>query len=601
MPISLSPSVDVTERDLTLVAPAVATTNAAFVGAFKWGPVLQRVLVESENRLVARMGKPDDDTAVHFFVAADFLSYGRNLNVVRVVGDQAFNASTHPDQVAETFDGDGTEQQFSLTHTFPGNSVANITVLVDGVVLDPVDDYTVAVASDVLTITFATAPNAGSDNIVVYANTNRILNEEVFEHMSVLTGSFIGKFPGSLVNDVTILVATPANWASLTLTQKNLFQGTPVGDELHIAIIDTDGNISGLPGTVLERYDWVSTDPDATFSDGSPSYYVRALNDGSAYVWSTGNLADVAADGTAVLGGGVDDQEITSGQKIQGMNLFADAEQVDVSLILAGAADQSYALHILSIVDSRKDCVAFISPRMVDVVNNPGDEVTDVNAFRNLLPSTSYGFCDGNWKLRYDPYNSVNRWVPCNGDTAGLCARTDETNDPWWSPAGLNRGQLKNVIRLAWNPTKTQRDELYKNGINPIVSMPGQGTVLFGDKTMLSRPSAFDRINVRRLFIVLEKSISTAAKYLLFEFNDEFTRAQFRNLVEPYLRDVQGRRGIARFNVVANEENNTAQVINENRFVGDIYIDPARSINNIQLNFIATPSGVEFEEIEYSA
>ncbi len=600
MPISLSPSVDVTERDLTLVAPAVATTNAAFVGAFNWGPVLQRVLVESENRLVARMGKPTDSTAVHFFTAADFLSYGRNLNLVRVIGDQAFNASSHPNQVSETFDGDATEDEFSLTTTFPGNSVANVTVIVDGVVLDPVDDYTIAVASDVLTITFATAPAAGTDNIVVFANANRILNEEVFEHASVLTGSFIGKFPGSLVNDVTILVATPANWLSLTQAQRNLFQGTPVGDELNIAIIDTDGNVSGLPGTVLERYDFVSTNPNATFSDGSAAYYVKALNDTSAYVWATGNLNDVVS-GVATLRGGTDDNDITSGQKIAGMNLFADAEQVDVSLIMSGPADQTYALHILSIVDSRKDCVAFISPRMVDVVNNPGDEVTDINSFRNLLPSTSYGFFDGNWKLRYDPYNDVNRWVPCNGDTAGLCARTDDTNDPWWSPAGLNRGQIKNVIRLAWNPTKTQRDELYKNGVNPIVSMPGQGTVLFGDKTMLARPSAFDRINVRRLFIVLEKSISTAAKFLLFEFNDEFTRAQFRNLVEPYLRDVQGRRGIARFNVVANEENNTAQVINENRFVGDIYIDPARSINNIQLNFNATPSGVEFEEIEYSA
>ena len=247
--------------------------------------------------------------------------------------------------------------------------------------------------------------------------------------------------------------------------------------------------------------------------------------------------------------------------------------------------------------ETRKDCLIFLSPEKADVVNNAGNEVTDSVAYRNTLTSSSYAVIDSNWKYQYDKYNDVYRWVPCNGDVAGLCARTDLERDPWFSPGGLNRGILKNVIKLAWNPTKTNRDDLYVKGVNPIVSFQGEGTVLFGDKTMLSKPSAFDRINVRRLFIVLEKAIARAARFSLFEFNDQFTRAQFVNLVEPYLRDVQGRRGITDFRVVCDETNNTGEVIDRNEFVGDIYIKPARSINFIQLNFVAVRTGVSFDEV----
>ena len=204
---------------------------------------------------------------------------------------------------------------------------------------------------------------------------------------------------------------------------------------------------------------------------------------------------------------------------------------------------------------------------------------------------------DSGYKYQYDKFNDVYSNVPLNGDTAGLMARTDNVRDPWYSPAGFNRGNVKNVTRLTYNPRKADRDQLYKSGVNPVVTFPGQGTVLFGDKTLLAKPSAFDRINVRRLFIVLEKAISTAAKFTLFEFNDAFTRAQFRNLVEPFLRDVQGRRGIFDFRVVCDETNNTPEVIDRNEFIGDIYIKPARSINFIQLNFIAVRTGVEFEEV----
>ena len=241
-----------------------------------------------------------------------------------------------------------------------------------------------------------------------------------------------------------------------------------------------------------------------------------------------------------------------------------------------------------------------MSPEAADVVNNSyyaGKEAEDTIAFRNTLPSSSYAVMDSCWKYQYDKYNDVYRYVPMNGDTAGLMVRTDTTRDPWFSPAGFNRGNVKNVIKLSVNPRKAERDILYKAGINPVVTFPGQGTVLFGDKTLLAKPSAFDRINVRRLFIVLEKAISTASKFTLFEFNDAFTRSQFRNLVEPFLRDVQGRRGIYDFRVVCDETNNTGEVIDRNEFIGDIYIKPARSINFIQLNFVAVRTGVDFEEV----
>jgi len=280
------------------------------------------------------------------------------------------------------------------------------------------------------------------------------------------------------------------------------------------------------------------------------------------------------------------------------LSMFSNDETYDISLLPLGAASATVATYAIdNVAETRKDCVVFISPELADVVDNLGSEATDVTAFRDTLPSSSYAVIDSGWKYQYDRYNDVYRWIPLNGDTAGLAVRTDFTNDPWFSPAGFNRGQIKNVVKLAYSPSKTDRDTLYKKGVNPIVSFPGQGTILYGDKTMLTKPSAFDRINVRRLFIVLEKAIATAAKYQLFEFNDPFTRAQFRNLVEPFLRDVQGRRGITDFKVVCDESNNTGEVIDRNEFVADIFIKPARAINFISLNFIATRTGISFEEV----
>ncbi|NDB84747.1 MAG: hypothetical protein EB127_18880, partial [Alphaproteobacteria bacterium] len=277
---------------------------------------------------------------------------------------------------------------------------------------------------------------------------------------------------------------------------------------------------------------------------------------------------------------------------------FVNGDVVDVSLIITANNSQAVAKYVVdNIAEVRKDCVVFASPSRSDVVNNAGSEVTSITSTRNLFNSSSYAVMDSNWKYQFDKYNNVYRWIPLNADIAGLCARTDADRDPWFSPAGLNRGTIKNAVKLAWNPTKTNRDDLYKIGVNPVMSIAGEGTVLFGDKTMLAKPSAFDRINVRRLFITLEKAITVASRYTLFEFNDEFTRAQFVALVEPFLRDVKGRRGIYDFRVVCDTTNNTPEVIDRNEFVGDIYIKPARSINYIKLNFVAVRTGVAFEEV----
>jgi len=309
-----------------------------------------------------------------------------------------------------------------------------------------------------------------------------------------------------------------------------------------------------------------------------------------------------------MIGGadGLDEANVAFSVLALAYDKFQDKEDIeDLSLILQGKArglsvsnyTQLGNYIIDNISSKRKDCVAFISPDRADVVNNSGDEAEDIVAFRNNIRSSSYGFLDSGYKYMYDKYNDLYRWVPLNGDVAGLCVRTDATNDAWWSPAGLNRGQIKNLVRLAYNPRQADRDTLYKAGINPIISRKGNGTFLYGDKTLLAKPSAFDRINVRRLFIVLEKAISKASEYTLFEFNDDFTRAQFRNLINPFLRDVKGRRGITDFQVVCDTRNNTAEVINRNEFVGDIYIRPNYSINFIHLNFIAVKNGVSFNEV----
>jgi phage tail sheath protein FI len=385
-------------------------------------------------------------------------------------------------------------------------------------------------------------------------------------------------------------------------------------DELHLVVVDVAGQHTGVPGTVLERFAFLSKANNAKNANGENNYYVEAVNRQSAYLWwldiPATNQTNWGKDSTfafgadtlpltaTLVGGQTDNANLNDSGLQTAYDQFKNKDVIDISLVITGPATAALASYVIqNICESRGDCVAFVSPLKNNVVNNVGGEVAAITSFRNSLPSSSYGFLDSGWKYAYDKYNDKFRWVPLNGDIAGIAARSDSQNDPWFSPAGFTRGNVKNVVKLAWNPKQLDRDDLYKINVNSVVSFPGQGVTLYGDKTLLDRPSAFDRINVRRLFIVLEKTISRLAQAQLFEFNDEFTRSQFRNIVEPYLRDVKSRRGVVDYRVVCDESNNTTTVVEQNKFVGDIFVKPARSINFIQLNFSAVRSGVSFQEL----
>jgi phage tail sheath protein FI len=484
------------------------------------------------------------------------------------------------------------------------------------------------------------APPEGGVNAVATATITAlgtpIYNPQDYSARFINGGGVVGewaaKYPGKLGNTLKVSMADAAVYS--TWAYKNEFDAAPgtseaaarIGgsnDELHIIVIDEKGYISGVENSVLEKYAFVSKASDNKKPDGSNNYYKDVINGRSEWLWwmdhtdqvvggydatNWGNVMagtsfkSMTAPLTQSLSGGFDDASGTDGQTMEAYSLFANATLYDVSLVMGGKANPTVLNHIIdNVALERLDCVVFGSPENVDtgevIIGDSSESIDAIIDFRNELSSNSYTVLDSGYKYQYDRYNDVYRWVPLNGDVAGLCARTDYTNDPWWSPGGLNRGQIKNVVRLSTNPNQTNRDTLYRNAVNPVVTFPGQGTVLFGDKTLLSKPSAFDRINVRRLFIVLEKSIATAAKYQLFEFNDAFTRGQFKNLIEPFLRDVQGRRGITDFLVKCDESNNTGEVIDRNEFIADIFVKPTRSINFITLNFVAARSAIAFSEI----
>lgn len=384
-------------------------------------------------------------------------------------------------------------------------------------------------------------------------------------------------------------------------------------DEIHVVVVDRLGVFSSTPGEVLERYQGLSVAANALREDGAANYYKEVINRTSPYIWWTGhptggsNWGDDASttfDTMAqvqrwTLKGGSAGGTLSLGDLQSGFLLLAD-EQVSASFIMGASANAALATYIINnVVEPKRYSMGFFSPNMADVVNNAGGEVDSIIAYREALPSTSYAVMDSGWKYQYDKYNRVYRYVPLNGDIAGLAARTDQIAESWFSPAGFTRGALKigNLIKLAFNPNQTQRDDLYLAGVNSVVSFPGEGTVLYGDKTLLRKPSAFDRINVRRLFIALEKTIERSAKYQMFEQNDEFTRNMFINMIEPYLRSVRGRRGISDFYVVCDSTNNPPDVIDRNEFRADIYVKPIRSVNFINLNFIAVRSDVSFSEV----
>lgn len=634
MPFQVSPGVNVSEIDLTTVVPAVSTTEGAIAGVFSWGPANTRVLVDSEESLVRRFAKLDGDLNPEtFLTAASFLTYGNKLYVTRVIDASAKNAVSNGSSAAVVVENDDKIANVTITSAdhfiakYPGALGNSLRVSV----CRTAADY--SASSDAGTITIALGANTGTPSadftsdgtdLIQVGDKIQVGNSTTGVHTFTVSGanSSVIQFKENYVGATAISALTfTRKWGHYD--QVRAAPGTSaytnekggVGDELHVVLMDEDGLVTGVRGTVLEVFEGVSRATDAKTESGETNFWIDVINNRSAYVWAKGayNLSanTTGASSTALattkpvydsLKLGADsaaEGSIALASLVEGYGLYKSADDVDVSLILQGKARGTTLAKWITdnITDVRRDCVVFISPEKEDVVDNAGNEATDIIAFRNGLTSSSYAVLDTGYKYMYDKYSDVYRWVPLNGDIAGLAVRTDQLRDAWWSPAGYNRGKVANVVKLAYNPRKADRDVLYQADVNPVITQPGQGTVLFGDKTLLGKPSAFDRINVRRLFIVLEKAIATASKFTLFEFNDEFTRAQFRNLVEPFLRDVQGRRGIYDFRVVCDETNNTGEVIDRNEFIGDIYVKPAKSINFIQLNFVAVRTGVEFSEI----
>lgn len=562
MAFQISPGVSVSEVDLTTVVPAVSTTAGGYAGQFQWGPAGKRTLISNETSLVNTYGKPDGNTATSFFSAANFLAYGNNLQVVRAANTGSYNATANTNNLLYI----GNEDTYDVSYTTDSSSVA-----------------------------------------------------------------FVARYPGALGNSLKVSVnsantslnasATFANWqykSSFTAAPNtSSFVASSGGayDQMHIIVIDEDGLFSnGQKGTVLETFPFLSKALDAVNDDGSPAYYRTVISNQSRYIYALGptdyantsatwgsnaagtSFQGISANATISLAGGAT-KAVTDSDISTAWDALANPDVVDVSLLISGDASTTIQQKVIDTAVARKDCVAFVSPPNTVITSATPDSIVSTWASSTIGRATSYAVADSGWKYQFDKYNNVYRWLPLNADIAGLCVNTDQVADPWYSPAGATRGAIRNVVKLAWNPTQSQRDTIYSIGVNPVVSMPGMGTILYGDKTFMTQPSAFSRINVRRLFIVLEKAISQASKFSLFELNDEFTRAQFVALVEPFLRDVKGRRGIYDYRVVCDTTNNTQQVIDANQFVGDIYIKPARSINYIQLNFIAVRSGVSFNEI----
>jgi len=662
MAFQVSPGVLVTEKDLTNIIPAVSTSSGGIVLTAAKGPIDEITTISSETELVDIFGKPNSSNFEEFFCAANFLGYGNNLKVVRpitgVVNACVSGTAIIIKNTTDYLDNYGHAASFganvgAYAAREPGTLGNNLKISVcsNSTAFGPhsmsgnlVNDNAAAIGDTTITVDDGSLTQVG--DILEFGDTSNVPSTDG------APSGFFYKVTSISTHVLTIARFNPAtgqtesgglrhavvdnakflrhweyyfNFDNPPTTSDDVSNAGGSLDEMHIAVLDEDGGITGTAGELLETFPGVSQASDAKDASGNSNYYADVIYSQSKFVYVMDHETTLANAGSAKTGqtfdntqgdafvvktyslaSGTDDYVATNAEIATAYEKFNDADNVDLSLLICGpsqtgadATGDTKATAVMDIATARKDCVAFISPARADVVGvaNAITQTQNVVGFADGLPSTSYAVIDSGYKYQYDRYNDVYRYVPLNGDTAGLCARTDSIADAWFSPGGFNRGQIRGAVKLAFNPNQTQRDELYKSRVNPVVSFPGQGTVLFGDKTAQSKPSAFDRINVRRLFIVLEKAISTAAKFQLFEFNDEFTRAQFRNLVEPFLRDVQGRRGMTDFSVVCDDTNNTGDVIDRNEFRADIFIKPNRSINFIQLNFIATRTGVSFSEV----
>jgi len=670
MSFLVSPGVHVREIDLTNVIPSVNTTIGAVAGAFEKGPVSSVTSISSEEELVEIFGKPTS-TSNQFeswFSASNFLQYSNHIKVVRCesavlnAGADSGILIRDEDHYEASFStGQGSHGEWAArTAGTWGNSIGvQICSTATGYeqVLDTSNQLVAgAGTAGANTITVDNADEAGhafnvGDMISFFSDTSATVPVDEFNEYEVTAiNTTTNVLTIRLKDDPNaggLQTAIPDNsyirrkWKYHDLFANTVGQsqwskdnGRGIGDEMHIVVYDTTGDITGYDSdvagqrgsSVIETYANVSKSSVARDSQGSSNYYADVIFRESNFIYWTDHISagtnwgtDTTSTYTVVhpitideLTGGTTDHAVTAGELELAYDKFADTELHDINLVIGGkgggaadtaAAQDTHVTMITDLVEVRKDCVGFVSPYRSATVGVAASAATSERAVNNvktafdLCPASSYMVFDSTYKYMYDKYNDVYRYVPMNGDTAGLCANTDAVADPWFSPAGYNRGNVRGAIKLSLNPKKADRDILYQARVNPVVNFPGQGVVLFGDKTSLAKPSAFDRINVRRLFLVLEKAIATAAKFMLFEFNDEFTRAQFRNLVEPFLRDVQGRRGISDFKVVCDSTNNTGEVIDRNEFIGDIYIKPARSINFITLNFVAVRTGVSFSEV----
>ena len=658
MAFQVSPGVQVQEIDATNVIPAVSSSTGAYCGHFGWGPAESVTTVSSNKGLVDSFGEPanTDIAAEHFYPAALFLDYGIDLKVVRIATTNMVNATTTSGQSLLIKNlthyranyNDGSAAVGNYAARYAGDLGNSLKISVCG----GANPY----AQASVTTTNGTS-SAGGTSIEVTLGEKFIVGDIITAIASDTVRYKISAiaFDSGTTGPATVTIAQEddstqglnadvASGAALSreweyARQFNKAPGTStyasgrasagVTDEMHILVLDEDGDISGTPGTVLEKYEAVSKASDAKDEFGATNYYVTVIENQSEYVYwmdhsstygSAGSAASGVTFGTGTLPdslsftNGADGRQPTTAQKITAWDThFGSADNQDISLIISGSnqADNgsgsavvtraeatSYYNQLMNIAEDRKDCVVFFSPVKSDVVDAGTAGATNVKTTADTLNGSSYAVMSSNWLYIYDRYNDRYIWVPDNGSVAGLCARTDYTNDAWYSPAGFNRGQIFGVTKLAYNPTQADRDALYRARVNPVVTFPGQGTLLYGDKTLVTNDnSAFSRINVRRLFIVLEKAISTAAKNQLFEFNDSFTRANFRAAIEPFLRQVQGRKGIYDFRVICDETNNTAGVVDAAQFVASIFIKPARSINFITLTFVASRSGVDFNEV----
>ena len=658
MAFQVSPGVQVQEIDATNVIPAVSSSTGAYCGHFRWGPAEDVTTVSSGKGLVDSFGEPDntDIMAEHFYPAANFLDYGIDLKVVRIATTNMVNATTTSGQSLLIRNLTHYRSTYNTGAASVGNYGARYAGALGNSLKVSACGGASAFAATTVTTTNGTTAVGGSSievtlgqKFVVGDIITAIGSDTTRYKVSAITfdSGATGAATVTLAQEddstqkLTAAVSNNANisreWefaqffnkAPGTSTYASTRASAGVTDEMHIIVLDEDGLISGTPGTILEKFEAVSKASDAKDEFGSTNYYVSILENKSEWMYWLDHSSTMGSAGSAAAGvtfgtgtlpdslsftNGADGRQPTTAQKITAWDThFGSADNQDISLLISGSnqADNGsgtavatraeatgYYNQLMNIAEDRKDCVVFFSPVKSDVVDSGTAGHTNVKATADSLNSSSYATMSSNWLYQYDRYNDRYVYVPDNGSVAGLCARTDYTNDAWYSPAGFNRGQIFGVTKLAFNPTKAQRDTLYKARVNPVVTFPGQGTLLFGDKTLMaSDSSAFSRINVRRLFIVLEKAISTAAKFQLFEFNDSFTRANFRAAIEPFLRQVQGRRGIYDFSVICDESNNTAGVIDASQFVASIFIKPARSINFISLTFVASRSGVDFEEV----